>query len=363
MSVVYIGALALPLNTDGKTGFISVNRQNGERVITAHIGGISAIETATGELTNQSLNDGFFTDDENSRVQPSFIFREVTDGFEIARVIYDGNYTAKNFFVSLDKESIRDLQTRVKSKAPQAAHHHESKTKHPNNWSFDTVSTLPEYLQYMYNATDVTTVQFNGSWTSVPTFIRSMISLDYIKSQCNKLFSKFPSRTVSGATRRHRRGLLTYPKTLWCGKGTEAKNYDELGEDRSADTCCRAHDTCPYLQIEPMDSKLHLRNIAPYTISHCKCDKMFHNCLKRADTPVAKGVADVFFNKLKLKCFVTRLRKQCLETDWIGSCLRREKTETAVIRDARPFPEGKNFTKEEKALRRLKRRQLLEELS
>ena len=42
----------------------------------------------------------------------------------------------------------------------------------------------------------------------------------------------------------------------------------------------------------------------------------FHNCLKRADTPVAKGVGDVYFNRLKIKCFVTRKKKQCLESSF-----------------------------------------------
>lgn len=52
--------------------------------------------------------------------------------------------------------------------------------------------------------------------------------------------------------------------TKWCGSGNIADNYDDLGEERDTDSCCRAHDNCPDY-IEAKGSKHGLTNTAGYT--------------------------------------------------------------------------------------------------
>ena len=279
INILHVTAHVLPSNTrktfDASAGFVSVQRKQGERTVMVQLGGISAIERATGELAS---TDGLSAD---IRDEPSFIYREVTDGTEIAQVIYDGSYTPKNCFISVNGDVIQDLQSTVQEASPRtqmsSTRNHWTKNWKPHSLHTPpSVLSLSPYLQYVYNASDHTVVQYNDRPARLPPLIRTMISLDLIKAQCNKLLiSGFPSSSATKpGGKRQRRGLLTYPKTLWCGKGTEATKYDELGEDVTTDKCCRAHDTCAYLQINPLDKKLFLRNIAPYTISDCKCDKM-----------------------------------------------------------------------------------------
>ena len=60
-------------------------------------------------------------------------------------------------------------------------------------------------------------------------------------------------------------------------------------------------------QISSIDTLLlaaGLRNDLPYTVSHCACDSYFHLCLKEANTETARKIGDLFFNVLKVPCFV-----------------------------------------------------------
>jgi secretory phospholipase A2 len=55
--------------------------------------------------------------------------------------------------------------------------------------------------------------------------------------------------------------------TKWCGEGTIAKNFDDLGQERFADMCCRAHDHCPRsLDSNAYDQQFDLRNPIGYTM-------------------------------------------------------------------------------------------------
>lgn len=93
--------------------------------------------------------------------------------------------------------------------------------------------------------------------------------------------------------------------------GNKAKNYKDLGEKIKTDKCCRTHDQCKEY-IPAFASIGGLRNDLPYTVSHCDCDSAFYQCLKRANTETAKLVGDIFFNLLKVPCFVWR-KKDCRE--------------------------------------------------
>ncbi|CAG2100334.1 unnamed protein product [Medioppia subpectinata] len=59
---------------------------------------------------------------------------------------------------------------------------------------------------------------------------------------------------------------LTFPKTKWCGPGNTATGYDDLGQLRDLDSCCREHDLCPH-------------SLSP-DISHCECDNRLRLCLQ-----------------------------------------------------------------------------------
>ncbi|KAA8578853.1 hypothetical protein FQN60_005321, partial [Etheostoma spectabile] len=60
---------------------------------------------------------------------------------------------------------------------------------------------------------------------------------------------KLPRRTrrdeTAAGTRRKR--ALMFPGTLWCGTGSKAHGYEQLGMFESADRCCREHDHCLHI--------------------------------------------------------------------------------------------------------------------
>ena len=70
---------------------------------------------------------------------------------------------------------------------------------------------------------------------------------------------------------RVKRGMFIYPGTNWCGTGTSATEFHDLGEQRGTDKCCRTHDFCPYT-IEGFTKKYGHFNYRFHTISHCECD-------------------------------------------------------------------------------------------
>ncbi|XP_044002541.1 phospholipase A2 isoform X2 [Aphidius gifuensis] len=101
-------------------------------------------------------------------------------------------------------------------------------------------------------------------------------------------------------------GGLIYPGTKWCGPGTTAQSYDDLGpEHRNEDYCCREHDHCQNV-INP-DQCIHgICNNSPFTRSHCDCDAKFRRCLQNLNTEVANTLGALFFNVIQVICFKER---------------------------------------------------------
>lgn len=93
-----------------------------------------------------------------------------------------------------------------------------------------------------------------------------------------------------------------YPGTLWCGGGTQARNEHEVGLFRNTDICCKAHDKCPIF-IEAGKERKGLKNNGLFTRSHCKCDQLFYNCLKKINSLVSNKIGYTYFNLLRPKCF------------------------------------------------------------
>ncbi|CAG0924872.1 unnamed protein product [Notodromas monacha] len=100
---------------------------------------------------------------------------------------------------------------------------------------------------------------------------------------------------------------LIFPDTKWCGEGTIAANYNDLGKEQFADMCCRAHDHCPQsLDSFAYNSAYDLKNPIGYTLSSCDCDTEFRRCL---DTNANSGldwvsglIKDIFENVLRTPC-------------------------------------------------------------
>ncbi|XP_069646843.1 protein PROCA1 [Haliaeetus albicilla] len=110
---------------------------------------------------------------------------------------------------------------------------------------------------------------------------------------------------------RARRGL-TYPGTLWCGAGSNADAYEQLGEHRDTDRCCRDHDHCQHV-IHPFTARYGYRNLRWHTISHCDCDRRLKECLRQVNDTASRVVGQAFFNVIQVPCFEFAYKEECVE--------------------------------------------------
>ncbi|XP_060115185.1 protein PROCA1 [Heteronotia binoei] len=130
--------------------------------------------------------------------------------------------------------------------------------------------------------------------------------LEAVKAACR------PPEPRGGSPRRRTKRGFTYPGTLWCGAGNIAESYEQLGEHRETDRCCREHDHCQDV-IHPFTLKFGYRNFRWHTISHCDCDKRLKACLRKVNDTASRVVGQAFFNVIQVPCFEFVHKKQCVE--------------------------------------------------
>ncbi|XP_068272055.1 protein PROCA1 [Nyctibius grandis] len=130
---------------------------------------------------------------------------------------------------------------------------------------------------------------------------------------------------------RARRGL-TYPGTLWCGAGSNADAYEQLGEHRDTDRCCRDHDHCQHV-IHPFTARYGYRNLRWHTISHCDCDRRLKECLRRVNDTASRVVGQAFFNVIQVPCFEFAYKEECVEPYLYVWCKAYNTVAVAVPRE------------------------------
>ncbi|XP_073487149.1 group 3 secretory phospholipase A2 [Aquarana catesbeiana] len=128
---------------------------------------------------------------------------------------------------------------------------------------------------------------------------------------------------------RHRRSWIM-PGTLWCGAGSIAENFTNLGVFHGADLCCREHDHC-VPQIQSFEFQYGIRNYKLHTVSHCDCDQRFRQCLHAVNDTMSTLVGIMFFNILEMPCFTLRETEQCVEWHWWGGCKRNGSSSKAEL--------------------------------
>ncbi|XP_036339583.1 uncharacterized protein LOC118748932 isoform X2 [Rhagoletis pomonella] len=109
----------------------------------------------------------------------------------------------------------------------------------------------------------------------------------------------------SGSYGREFRGGLgfIYPGTKWCGPGTAAVDYSDLGSHFAEDRCCREHDHCPNV-LNVGECRRGLCNSGTFTRSHCDCDARLRKCLQSLNT--ANTLGAIFYNVVQVTCFQER---------------------------------------------------------
>ncbi|XP_074870214.1 protein PROCA1 [Carettochelys insculpta] len=136
----------------------------------------------------------------------------------------------------------------------------------------------------------------------------------------------------AGAARPRAKRGFTYPGTLWCGAGNNAESYEQLGEHRETDKCCREHDHCEHV-IHPFTYQYGYRNLRWHTISHCACDRRLKGCLQRVNDTASRVVGQAFFNVIQVPCFEFSSKEQCVEPYLYLWCKKYHTVAVAVARE------------------------------
>eukprot|EP00112_Aurelia_sp_Birch-Aquarium-sp1_P000323 Seg1027.14 transcript_id=Seg1027.14/GoldUCD/mRNA.D3Y31 product="Phospholipase A2 isozymes PA3A/PA3B/PA5" protein_id=Seg1027.14/GoldUCD/D3Y31 len=121
-----------------------------------------------------------------------------------------------------------------------------------------------------------------------------------------------------------------FPGTNFCGPGSTAKSYDDLGVHREADMCCREHDKHCSLRLKAMEKKYGLRNYSWKTSSHCDCEVRFKKCLDKVNNAASKGLFEIYFKKINPPCLrlKTITEDKCVERNWYLKCVKYEQIQT-----------------------------------
>ncbi|XP_039292077.1 uncharacterized protein LOC111056482 isoform X2 [Nilaparvata lugens] len=195
-----------------------------------------------------------------------------------------------------------------------------------------------------------------GNVTTLTHLTRDLrwLNMHKLRMACHRnqrLLAKVARRTSrddgSSHKRRHRAdnflqrrtgdAAMVLPGTKWCGKGSSASEWSQLGGLGAADRCCRLHDTsCPH-HVPAFAARYGLFNWRPSTLMHCACDARFRACLKMANTGTANLVGKLFFNVVQTKCFILKPEVVCVQRSWWGKCVKTERRKQAHMRDNPPY--------------------------
>ncbi|CAK6950247.1 group 3 secretory phospholipase A2-like [Scomber scombrus] len=138
-------------------------------------------------------------------------------------------------------------------------------------------------------------------------------------------------RDEEGEKKTRRKRSWIFPGTLWCGTGSKAVGYEQLGMFESADRCCREHDHCKHI-IPSFTVDYGVFNPNLYTVSHCDCDQRFRQCLLEVNDTISSMVGYSFFNILRVPCFELKQQKRCTEMYWWGMCKKANEAPYAVFK-------------------------------
>ncbi|KAG0443778.1 hypothetical protein HPB47_014539 [Ixodes persulcatus] len=143
--------------------------------------------------------------------------------------------------------------------------------------------------------------------------------------------------------------LFIFPGTKWCGAGDVAKNYDDLGLHRGTDMCCRAHDNSDD-NIPALQTKHNITNKNLYTMTNCKDDRQFYNCLLNDSSPSSVAVGKLFFNVLRTDCFAYTYPKKCVKKNpfyipILSPKCKKYELDTSAPKEWQIFPPS-NFIKD-----------------
>ncbi|CAH1968661.1 unnamed protein product [Acanthoscelides obtectus] len=97
--------------------------------------------------------------------------------------------------------------------------------------------------------------------------IRNMLLMSdprRMRQMTDEAIDKLEKVCKSGTIQSPHQGGFIYPGTKWCGPGTIATNYSDLGIHEKEDICCRDHDNCPIF-LAAGECRQGICNHSPFT--------------------------------------------------------------------------------------------------
>ncbi|XP_070507153.1 uncharacterized protein GIIIspla2 isoform X1 [Chironomus tepperi] len=279
---------------------------------------------------------------------------QLTNGKSFAQLIFNGKNLLDCEYIEDGNEIASDFVDKFIDEYHYIRNEKLSSAKHAKHHQYHESENIDK---------DVLTIKANVRLTQIKKFldipedIMNLMNLKKLKKQCNKLHKEIKRKLQHEYTdmeeneedlnaeqkeestglraKRQTDSWFIAPNTKWCGSGSNANEYKELGPSK-ADQCCRKHDICK-VHIPPIQKRYGLFNIRPFTLSHCKCDRRFRTCLKMADSSDANMVGKLFFNIIQTKCFVLKSENTCILYSWWGKCLKYKAKKKAYLRDNQKY--------------------------
>ncbi|XP_041456351.1 uncharacterized protein LOC121408784 [Lytechinus variegatus] len=330
--------------------FLSISRSMDELMIVLQLDDVSAIQRVVGDHRGARM-----------------VILQATDGRHLIRNIYDPSYNLKECKATKNQDDIDEFRSSFQMK--YSSEYLSEGIIHRFNQRSLKRSQLPSLasvnLEYVHNATKSKEVFVLPRTTRKelrlhPT-IRMMTEVMEARRVCRdmekslKAHLMMADKTRNGdrvvdnqglgvfeegveldiedeRVSRERRSIFIVPGTLWCGAGNIADSYDDLGEHETTDMCCREHDHCPHT-IESWQNKFSIFNHRLYTLSDCRCDVKFRDCLLRVNTSVSRSVGDAYFNLLGCACFNIKEEEECISRSWWpwNACSRYQQIKRAIV--------------------------------
>ncbi|KAL7015766.1 hypothetical protein ACKWTF_016663 [Chironomus riparius] len=276
---------------------------------------------------------------------------QLTNGKSFAQLIFNGKNLLDCEYIEDGNEIASDFVDKFIDEYDYIRNEKLSSAKHAKHHQSKNIDK------------DVLTIKANVKLTKIRRFqdipddMMDLMNLKKLKKQCNKLHKEIKRKlqheysdmeeneedlnaeqkdeSTGLRAKRQTDSWFIAPHTKWCGSGSNAQEYKELGPSKG-DQCCRKHDLCK-VHIPPIQKRYGLFNIRPFTLSHCKCDRRFRTCLKMADSSDANMVGKLFFNIIQTKCFVLKSENTCILYSWWGKCLKYKAKKKAYLRDNQKY--------------------------
>uniref|UniRef100_A0A1S4LJG2 Phospholipase A2-like central domain-containing protein n=2 Tax=Ixodes scapularis TaxID=6945 RepID=A0A1S4LJG2_IXOSC len=136
--------------------------------------------------------------------------------------------------------------------------------------------------------------------------------MEYFLDLCESQNNAITQSQTCPLYKRDTNGAFYILGTKWCGAGDIAKDDNDLGREVETDKCCRDHDNNAG-SIGSFEEEHGITNLQIFTMTNCRDDCKFYNCLVNVSTPTSDIIGTIFFNALDAHCYAYGYPEECVQ--------------------------------------------------